>query len=433
MHFSVKPGGRLEGRIRVPGDKSISHRSIILGSIADGQTQVKGFLEGEDTYRTMKSFRQMGVKITDPDEGHLRIQGVGMRGLKASESVFDVGNSGTSMRLMTGILSAQKFDSKITGDKSLIKRPMSRIISPLSQMGAVLHSADGYPPINIKGGQSLEGIHYEMPIASAQVKSSILLAGLFASGQTSVSEPAPTRNHTEAMLEGFGYSVLCEKGTISIKGGENLMGTKIEIPADISSAAFFMVGASIAPGSNIIIEQVGLNPTRNGVVKILKKMGANISIINERKVGGEAVGDLRVRHARLKGIEIPEKFVPLAIDELPAILIAAACAEGRTVLRGAEELRVKESDRIESMAEGLSRLGVANTVYGDGIEVIGGMLSGGTIDTYYDHRIAMSFSMAALKASGQIKIMDCGHVATSFPGFATLANKAGLNLKVLDL
>jgi 3-phosphoshikimate 1-carboxyvinyltransferase len=432
MHFYLDPGGKLTGRIRVPGDKSMSHRSIMLGSIAEGRTTVSGFLEGEDALATLASFRDMGVQITDPDAGELTIDGVGLRGLEPPKQVMDVGNSGTSIRLMMGLLAGQSFDSVLTGDQSLLRRPMARVITPLSQMGALISSHEGCPPLEIQGGRALTGIHYDLPVASAQVKSSVLLAGLFASGRTSLTEPAPTRDHTERMLTGFGYGVACDNGVISLEGGGKLTGADIDIPADISSAAFFMVGASIAPGSDLTLEHVGINPTRDGVITILRAMGADIQIHNERQVGGEPVADLRIRHAPLTGIDIPIEAVPLAIDELPAVLIAAACADGVTVLRGAEELRVKESDRIASMAEGLSQLGIENRVQPDGIEVVGGEMTGGVITTHHDHRIAMSFAIAALRASDRIKVSDCAHVATSFPGFAALAVQTGLRLEAAE-
>jgi 3-phosphoshikimate 1-carboxyvinyltransferase len=374
----------------------------------------------------------MGVQITDPDAGELTIDGVGLRGLEPPKQVMDVGNSGTSIRLMMGLLAGQSFDSVLTGDQSLLRRPMARVITPLSQMGALISSHEGCPPLEIQGGRALTGIHYDLPVASAQVKSSVLLAGLFASGRTSLTEPAPTRDHTERMLTGFGYGVACDNGVISLEGGGKLTGADIDIPADISSAAFFMVGASIAPGSDLTLEHVGINPTRDGVITILRAMGADIQIHNERQVGGEPVADLRIRHAPLTGIDIPIEAVPLAIDELPAVLIAAACADGVTVLRGAEELRVKESDRIASMAEGLSQLGIENRVQPDGIEVVGGEMTGGVITTHHDHRIAMSFAMAALRASDRIKVSDCAHVATSFPGFAALAVQTGLRLEAAE-
>lgn len=432
MHFYLEPGGKLVGSIRVPGDKSMSHRVIMLGAIAEGKTDVSGFLEGEDALSTLGAFRNMGVMISEPESGRVSIEGVGLRGLQAPTGIMDVGNSGTSIRLMAGLLAGQTFSSVLTGDQSLLRRPMARVITPLSQMGAVISSREGCPPLEISGGRKLRGVHYELPVASAQVKSSVLLAGLFAEGFTSVVEPAPTRDHTERMLTGFGYAVEVESGSIGLEGGGTLQGTRVDIPADISSAAFFMVGASIAEGSDLVLEHVGINPTRDGVIRILKAMGADIESSNERDVGGEPVADLRIRSAPLRGIDIPVEEVPLAIDELPAILIAAACAEGVTVLRGAEELRVKESDRIASMAEGLTQLGISNTVHADGITVIGGDIGGGVIATHHDHRIAMSFAMAALRASDRIKVSDCAHVATSFPGFAELAARVGLRLDVAD-
>ena len=432
MHFYLEPGGKLTGRIRVPGDKSMSHRAIMLGSIAEGRSSVSGFLQGEDALATLAAFRQMGVAISDPVAGELTIDGVGLHGLAPPERVMDVGNSGTSIRLMAGLLAGQRFDSILTGDQSLLRRPMARVITPLSQMGALISSHEGCPPLEVMGGRALTGIHYDMPVASAQVKSSVLLAGLYASGHTSVTEPAPTRDHTERMLRGFGYPVVTDDGVIHLQGGGTLTATDIDIPADISSAAFFLVGASIAPGSDLILEHVGINPTRDGVITILREMGADIEVMSERSVGGEPVADIRVRYAPLRGIEIPIEEVPLAIDELPVILVAAACAEGVTVLRGAEELRVKESDRIASMADGLNQLGITNRVQPDGIEVVGGEPSGGVIATHYDHRIAMSFSMAALRASDRIKVSDCAHVATSFPGFAELAVQTGLRLEVAE-
>ena len=428
MRFQVKPGGSITGRLRAPGDKSMSHRTIMLGSIAEGITEATGFLEGQDALCTVNAFRAMGVTIDGPRNGQVRIQGVGLHGLKEPNETLDMGNSGTSIRLISGLLAAQSFDATMTGDASLTKRPMGRVITPLQQMGAVIDSHDERPPLTVRGGQSLKGIHYVMPMASAQVKSCVLLAGLYAEGRTSVIEPAPTRDHTERMLQGFGYAVDSENGIISLSGGGNLQGAQLDIPADISSAAFFLVAASISEGSDLILEHVGINPTRSGVITILTLMGADIEIMNERTVGGEPVADLSVRSAKLKGIEIPEELVPLAIDEFPVLFIAAACADGETVLSGAEELRVKESDRIASMAEGLTRLGIANEVMPDGIRIQGGRMTGGEIDTYHDHRIAMSFSIAALRANGDIIVNDCDHVATSFPNFASLSKGIGLRI-----
>jgi len=432
MEFKVQPGGEITGEARVPGDKSISHRSIMLGALAEGTTRVSGFLEGEDALATVAAFRAMGVQIDGPQEGRVTIQGVGLRGLAAPARALDLGNSGTSIRLLSGLLAGQSFNSELTGDESLRGRPMGRVIDPLTLMGAeVAGAAGGRPPLRITGGRALRGIRYDLPMASAQVKSCVLLAGLYASGTTSVTEPAPTRDHTERMLRGFGYPVQCEGGVISLEGGGTLRATSIDVPADISSAAFFLVAASIAPGSDLLLTHVGINPTRIGVINILRLMGADISLRNEREVGGEPVADIRVRHAPLRGIDIPEDQVPLAIDEFPALFIAAACAQGRTVLRGAQELRVKESDRIASMAEGLATLGIRNEVLEDGIIIEGGTLGGGVIRTFHDHRIAMSFAIAALRAETEIRILDCDHVATSFPGFDALARGLGLQISAM--
>ncbi len=427
--FLAKPGSSLSGRIRVPGDKSISHRSIMLGSLAEGTTEVEGFLEGEDALATLQAFRDMGVVIEGPHHGRVTIHGVGLKGLKAPAGPLYMGNSGTSMRLLSGLLAAQPFDTVLTGDASLSKRPMNRVAKPLREMGAVIETGpEGRPPLTIKGGQRLTGMDYEMPMASAQVKSCLLLAGLYAAGRTSVTEPAPTRDHTERMLRGFGYPVSVEGSTASVESGHKLTATRIEVPADISSAAFFLVAASIAEGSELVLEHVGINPTRTGVIDILKLMGGDISLENQREVGGEPVADIRVRSAKLKGIDIPEDLVPLAIDEFPVLFVAAACAEGRTVLRGAEELRVKESDRIQVMADGLITLGVKAEPTPDGIIIEGGSIGGGEVWAHGDHRIAMSFSVASLRASAPIRIHDCANVATSFPNFLALAAEVGIQV-----
>ncbi len=434
LQFVVAAGGTLQGNLRVPGDKSISHRSIMLGSLAEGITEVTGFLEGEDALATLQAFRDMGVVIEGPKNGEVRIHGVGLQGLQAPPNALYVGNSGTSMRLLSGILSAQKFDTVMTGDASLSKRPMERIAKPLRSMGAVIQTTGekGTPPISIKGNQLLKGITYAMPVASAQVKSGLLLAGLWAEGETVITEPAPTRDHSERMLRGFGYDVTTEGSTIRIRGGGKLTATNIDVPADISSAAFFMVGASIAPNADVILEHVGINPTRIGVINILRAMGGDLTLLNEREVGGEPVADIRVRSAKLKGIRIDEADVPLAIDEFPSLFIAAACAEGTTVLTGAEELRVKESDRIQVMADGLITLGIDAQPTPDGMIIQGGQIGSGKVISHGDHRIAMSFAIAALRASGTIEIEDCANVATSFPLFVELARGAGLKINVVE-
>ncbi len=433
MLYQVSPGGQLSGTIRVPGDKSVSHRAIMLGSLAEGTTRIRGFLEGEDALSTMNAFRLMGVHIDGPENGQVIVHGVGMHGLKSAGVLIDLGNSGTSMRLLAGLLSAQHFASCLVGDSSLMKRPMLRVADPLRLMGAMIHTGEkGYPPLDIQPSEGLQGIEYELPVASAQVKSSLLLAGLYASGETVVIEPAVTRDHTERMLKAFGYSLNVSGSRISLAGGGHLKACNIEIPADISSAAFFMVGASIAKGSDIILTDVGINPTRTGIIDILRLMGADLSILNQRQAGGEPVADIRVRSAKLHGVKIPASLVPLAIDEFPALFIAAANACGQTVLTGAEELRVKESDRIQVMADGLSILGVRNQPMPDGIIIEGGGYHGGVIDSHGDHRIAMSFTMAALCASEPLSILDCVNVGTSFPGFAELAFQAGVQLQVGD-
>ncbi|MGV6860033.1 MAG: 3-phosphoshikimate 1-carboxyvinyltransferase [bacterium] len=429
--FLASPGGTAQGQIRVPGDKSISHRSIMLGSLAEGTTWVTGFLDGDDCLATMHAFRGMGVKIDQPAAGSLVIQGVGMHGLSAPVGDVYLGNSGTSMRLMAGLLAGQGFDSRLVGDPSLSGRPMRRVTDPLKSMGANIDtSPDGTPPLEIHGGAKLTGINYEMPVASAQVKSCLLLAGLYAEGETCVTEPAPTRDHTERMLQGFGYSVKRAASKACVEGGGKLTACEIDVPADISSAAFFLVAASIAEGGDLWLEHVGINPTRTGVIDILRLMGASISLHNERDVGGEPVADIHVVASTLKGIDIPEELVPLAIDEFPAIFIAAACAEGETRLTGAEELRVKESDRIQVMADGLSACGIEVEVLLDGIVIQGGQLTQGEVVSHGDHRIAMSFAVAALRSNGVITIRDCENVNTSFPGFARLAAGIGMGIEM---
>ena len=427
----LQPGGNVTGTLRVPGDKSISHRSIMLGSLAEGTTHVSGFLEGEDALSTLNAFRAMGVQIEGPEQGRVTIHGVGLHGLKAPNGPLDMGNSGTSMRLLSGLIAGQKFPATLIGDISLSKRPMERVAKPLRLMGAQVDTQEGgRPPMTVSGGR-LKGIHYDLPMASAQVKSCLLLAGLYADGETSVTEPAPTRDHTERMLRGFGYAVE-QRGpaTVAVRGGGKLSACNIEVPADISSATFYMVAASIAPGSDVTLTHVGINPTRIGVINILLLMGADLTLSNQREVGGEPVADIRVRYAPLHGIDIPEDQVPLAIDEFPALFIAAACANGVTTLRGAEELRVKESDRIQVMADGLTTLGIKAEPTPDGIVITGGQLGGGAIHSHHDHRIAMSFAVAALRANAPITIEDCDNVATSFPNFVELARRAGIRLEV---
>ena len=427
--FIASPASTLSGELKVPGDKSISHRSIMLGSLSHGITKVSGFLEGEDALSTLKAFQAMGVKI-EREGDNVTIHGVGINGLKKPEGPLDLGNSGTSIRLMSGILAAQAFDCELIGDESLSKRPMGRVINPLKDMGAVIDSSDGKPPLKITGGQQLTGIHYDLPVASAQVKSCVLLAGLYAQGDTCVTEPAPTRDHTERMLKGLGYDVRVNDNQMCLTGGGELTATEIQVPSDISSAAFFMVAACIAPQADITLLGVNINPTRTGVIDVLKLMGARLTTSNQREIGGELLADIRIQSSELKGIHIPESLVPLAIDEFPAVFIAASCAKGETILTGAKELRVKESDRIQVMADGLSILGIENEVLDDGIKIQGGQFQKPTamIESHHDHRISMSFAVASLRCDYPIEINGVDNVMTSFPSFVELSNSAGLNI-----
>lgn len=444
LNFIARPATKLIGSVRVPGDKSISHRSVMLGSIATGVTQVSGFLRGADAIATMHAFRAMGVRIEDEGD-RLEIHGVGRDGLSAPEAEIDLGNSGTAMRLMMGLLSGQSFDVRLTGDASLCSRPMGRIVDPLSSMGAKFQTCDGKAPLNIFGSADGRGalcaIDYNLPMASAQVKSAVLLAGLYASGRTCVTEPAPTRDHTERMLRGFGYEVKTDGPRVCLSGGGGLTATDIDVPADISSAAFFMVGACISAASQLCLKHVGVNPTRIGIINILRMMGASIEYENQQEIGGEPVADIVVKASTLKGINIPEKWVPLAIDEIPVIAVAAACAQGETRLTGAEELRVKESDRIMAIVSALNALGIEARETPDGFVIQGkggeehdmqlaSIFSAATVDSHDDHRIAMACSIASLRADGPINIRDCENVSTSFPGYVEMANSLGLTLSV---
>lgn len=429
--FCAQPAHTLRGEVRVPGDKSISHRSMMLGSIAQGITKVTGFLQAEDCLATLNAFRAMGVLIEGPHNGEVILHGVGLHGLQAPSEPLYLGNSGTSMRLLSGLLAGQSFDTVLTGDPSLSRRPMKRVTDPLRSMGAVIKtSPTGTAPLEITGGKQLVGQHYTLPVASAQVKSCLLLAGLYAEGRTSVTEPAPTRDHTERMLAGLGYPIQREGATVSITRGGTLTACDIDVPGDISSAAFFMVGASIAENAEVLLKHVGINPTRTGIIAILQQMGGDITLLHPREIGGEPVADILVRSSRLHGIAIPDEMVPLAIDEFPVLFIAAACAEGETRLTGAEELRVKESDRIQVMADGLRVLGIDAQPTPDGMVIRGGRMSGGRVHSHGDHRIAMAFSIAALTASGSIEIEDCANVNTSFPNFVSLSDQLGLTITV---
>ena len=422
--ITIEPATSVRGDIVVPGDKSISHRSIMLGAIANGVTTVRGFLRGEDNMSTMHAFRAMGVDINDDGET-IRITGRGLYGLQEPGNVLDCGNSGTTIRLITGLLSGQSFFSVVTGDQYLRKRPMKRVVEPLSLMGARISGRKGgtLAPLAITGG-GLKGIEYQSPVSSAQIKSSLMLAGLYADGATTVTEPSLSRDHSERMFRYFGASLTVNPGGVTVNGGVELTGREVTVPGDISSAAFFMVAALITPNSELLIKNVGVNPSRTGVIDILKDMGGNIQLVDEREVSGEPVADLLVRSSRLKGIAISGSVVPRAIDEFPAICIAAARAEGVTTIRDAKELRVKETDRITAMAVNLGKVGVTVTECEDGMDITGSdRLLGGTVDSSGDHRIAMSMSVAALVANGPITVTDIDCVATSFPTFFPLLEK----------
>ncbi|HPF73003.1 MAG: 3-phosphoshikimate 1-carboxyvinyltransferase [Lysobacteraceae bacterium] len=422
-------GEPIRGEIRVPGDKSVSHRAIMLGALADGVSEIDGFLEGEDTRATAAAFAAMGVRIEATGDGRRTVHGVGLHGLEAPAQAIDCGNAGTGMRLLAGLLAGQAFDSKLVGDASLSRRPMRRVTEPLARMGARIDTADGgVPPLRIHGNSALQGIEFNTPIASAQVKSAVLLAGLYARGTTEVREPHPTRDYTERMLSAMGWPIEFSPGFARLQGGGQLKPVRINVPADISSAAFFIVAATVVPGSDLLLRGVGLNPRRTGLLDALRAMGADISVLEPREEGGEPVGDLRIRSAALHGIEVPVELVPDMIDEFPALFVAAAAADGVTRVRGAAELRVKESDRIALMSTGLRSLGIRVEETPDGADIHGGLLQGGEIDSGGDHRIAMSFVVAAQLAKGPVRISDCANVATSFPGFMELATSAGLNV-----
>jgi 3-phosphoshikimate 1-carboxyvinyltransferase len=419
--ITIKPAASIKGEISVPGDKSISHRSIMLGAIANGTTTVRGFLRGGDNISTMSAFRSMGIQISDDGEV-VTIQGRGLHGLTEAQDFIDCGNSGTTIRLLTGLLAGQSFFSIVTGDQYLRKRPMKRVVEPLSRMGASLLGRQGstLAPLAING-RSLNAIGYDSPISSAQVKSAIMLAGLYADGETSVREPSLSRDHSERMFQLFGASVKTFNNGVTVRGGVELTGQQIEVPGDISSATFFIVAALITPGSELLIRNVGVNPTRTGAVDILREMGGSIELLEQREVSGEPVADILVRSSRLKGIAISGTVVPRAIDEFPAICVAAACAEGITTVRDAHELRVKETDRIAAMAKNLRLLGVTVDESDDGMTITGvEQLSGGSVESFGDHRIAMSLSVAALVSKGGITVSDTECVATSFPTFFSL-------------
>lgn len=429
VDWTSAPAGPLHGSVRVPGDKSVSHRAVMLAAIADGTSRVRGFLEGEDTRATARAFARMGVRIDTPSASERIVHGVGLHGLRAADGAIDCGNAGTGMRLLTGLLAGQRFDSTLVGDESLSRRPMRRVIEPLSRMGARIESEDGgLPPLRVRGAAALHGIDYALPVASAQVKSAILLAGLYADGETTVREPHPTRDYTERMLHAFGWPIEFSAGQARLRGGHRLRATDVAVPADFSSAAFFIVAASIVPGSELRLQAVGMNPRRTGLLRALRAMGADIEETNAAVHGGEPVADLIVRHAPLHGIDVPEDVVPDMIDEFPALFVAAAAVTGTTRVTGAAELRVKESDRIAVMARGLRRLGIDVAETPDGAIIQGGIFAGGEVDSAGDHRCAMSFAIAGLLARGPVRILDCANVSTSFPGFLELASGCGFSL-----
>ena len=406
----------------------------MLGALAEGVTHVRGFLEGEDTRATAAVFARLGVRIETPSASERVIHGVGLQGLRASGSVLDCGNAGTGMRLLAGVLAGQSFDSVLAGDASLSRRPMRRVIEPLALMGAQIDAEPGgLPPLRIQGGRRLHGFDHATSVVSAQVKSALLLAGLYAHGETVVREPHPTRDYTERMLAAFGWPIAFAPGEARLTGGHALHATDVEVPADFSSAAFFLVAATVVPGSDLCIEAVGMNLRRTGLLRVLREMGADIEAIDPREQGGEPVADLRVRHAALRGIDVPEAVVPDMIDEFPALFVAAACASGRTVIRGAGELRVKESDRLASMAAGLRAFGIRVDETAEGASIEGGQLragaAAGVLDSHDDHRIAMSLAIAAQVADADVRIGDVANVATSFPGFVALASSAGMRIR----
>ena len=431
--FEARPAQRVSGAMEVPGDKSISHRALMISGLADGTSEVTGFLASEDCLATLRAMRDLGVNIERPGPTHVIVHGAGLRGLKKAGHALDMGNAGTAMRLFTGLLSAQEFASTLIGDASLMQRPMERVAKPLRQMGADVRTREGKPPVEIGASPGLTGIDYVMPVASAQVKSAVLLAALYARGVTSVSSPGICRDHTERMLQSCGVQVTTEGLRSRLEPPPRLASQRLNVPGDFSSAAFFIVAGVLgAGGDGLLIRNVGMNPTRSGLLDILRGMGADIEVLRMGASGAEPVADLKVRKSALEGVAVPESLVPIAIDELPILFIAAACARGETLVTGAQELRVKESDRIAAMSAGLCALGVAHEVLPDGMRIHGrpqgAAFGGGEIDSHGDHRVAMSFAVASLRASAPIRIRDVANVATSFPGFSDLACRAGLDI-----
>ncbi len=429
IDLQVSGGKDFCSEINIPGDKSISHRAIILSSVAHGHSIIKNFLMGEDTLATLRAMQSLGVNIFVKEQAVI-VEGVGLQGLQASASSIDVGNAGTAMRLLTGLLAGQPFYSVLIGDASLVKRPMARIVTPLHQMGAkIAMTKEGTAPLQITGKQNLRGIHYVMPIASAQVKSCLLLAGLYADGKTTLIEPSFSRDHTERLLAAFSYPIEKNCYQISLEGKKELQGTEIFVPGDLSSAAFFVVAALITPGAELVIKNVGINSTRLGFLHILRLMGGKIDIVEKGEQSNEPIADLYIRYSALRGIVIPPQQVASAIDEFPILFIAAACAQGQTILKGAQELRFKESDRIATMAAGLSQLGIEVQVFTDGLAITGGELRGGVVESLGDHRVAMAFIIAANRAKDPLLVKNCSNIKTSFPNFVDLTSQLGLNIR----
>jgi len=428
LRFVTSPGGQVAGELQVPGDKSISHRAALFAAVAEGTSEIRGFLEGEDCLATLTALESMGVAVERPGPGEVRIRGVGLRGLKAPSGALDLGNSGTSMRLLAGLLAGQPFDSILIGDASLMSRPMERVAAPLRAMGADVRTNEGRPPIAIHGGKSLQGIEHRLAVPSAQVKSALLLAGLQAAGQTRVHEPGVSRDHTERMLGAFGVRVHREPASVGLDGPARLRATQVEVPGDFSSAAFFIVAALVAGRGALVIRGVGVNPTRTALIDILRLMGADIRLQARPELAGEPRADIEVRPGPLRGVRVPEELVPIAMDELPVLFAAAAVAQGDTVVTGAAELRVKESDRLAAMGQGLAALGVQVEQRPDGLRVRGGAVGGGRVDSRGDHRIAMAFAVLGARATAPVSIADVRNVATSFPGFTAQARALGLGL-----
>ena len=430
--WCTQPGSAVGGNLSIPGDKSISHRALLFGGIAEGRTEIDGFLPGADCLATLRALVALGVRVEQPEPTRVIVHGVGRQGLRAAAQSVDLGNAGTAMRLFMGLLVGQNFDSILIGDQSLMRRPMERAAEPLRRMGAHIDTTGGCPPIRIRGRATLNAIDYAMPVASAQVKSALLIAGLYARGMTRVGEPAPSRDHTERMLGRFGVTVLREAGGVALRGGQTLRATSIQVPADFSSAAFFIVAGLLGRGPGLTLNRIGMNPTRTGLLDILRLMGANIEVRAAGTQGGEPIADLLILPSALRAVTVPLALVPLAIDELPVFFIAAACAEGESLLRGAAELRVKDSDRLATMASGLAALGVDHELLADGMRIRGraqgAAFRAGRVDSHGDHRVAMSFAVASLRAAGPIEIGDAANVATSFPEFADTARQAGIVL-----